>query len=679
MRPDLAALTPETLAALTNLGLVKRAQRELAAGVGPALTEDAAGTVTGTFPDGAVARLPRSTPLDRAPCTCGAPRACRHRVAVALAYAPWLVAQATPAPPRDRAAALTADAGAGAAPAADSRVPADAAAAPAAEAWSPADIGDAELETALGARLYAAACAARDRGLLATVESLGVPTARLPTCTVRFLVPRDVAYAKCDCADAGGRCAHLALAVWAFRAARSGVVQLGGAAAPAASRDASLDEALALAHAVLDGGVATAPPPGTRFARVRAALDGARLTWLHALVCDLEIALDGYAKRSARFGTREIAALVTELAARVRAGRRDGPELPARFVLGADQARETLLDHLRLISLGARVTHDERARFADVYLADPDTATVLVLRKRWDFPDTTPEEGPDLARRAIAPRLTLGGLAAGALVSKAVRRGASRAITLATGGAVRSALTPQTGDFSSLPAPLLVRDLRLHAEAVARRPPRLLRPRVLAEEVHAIAVGAVHRVIYDEAEQTLVAALADAAGRPFTLALCYRRSAPHALPALAAALAGPVRFVTGDLRHGAGGWTLEPLAVTADRLVVPDLAGPAPDAGVPRGVRPPVVDPVDAALGRAEAALQELCHAGTAAPPRAAIERARAAVIALEEAGLGDVARRLRALTAAPGAAAWLDAAIRLALVREAASLVPSSARPART
>ena len=51
-RPDLLALTPDALAALANRGLVKRAAKELDAGVVPALDTDPAGAVQGKFPDG---------------------------------------------------------------------------------------------------------------------------------------------------------------------------------------------------------------------------------------------------------------------------------------------------------------------------------------------------------------------------------------------------------------------------------------------------------------------------------------------------------------------------------------------------------------------------------------------------------------------------------------------------
>lgn len=188
---------------------MKRAQRELAEGAGPKLHEDDGGTVIGTYDDGVVARLPKGTTLKDSPCTCGATGVCRHRIAVALAYASWHAELYAGTPP------LLAQAATG---------------------WSPSEIDDATFERALGAKLLERARAALRKGLVATVEHQAVPTAKLPSCTVRFLVPHDVAYARCDCAQAGGACEHLALAVWAFRevkgakaAASSVVVAVGGA------------------------------------------------------------------------------------------------------------------------------------------------------------------------------------------------------------------------------------------------------------------------------------------------------------------------------------------------------------------------------------------------------------------------------------------------------------------
>ena len=88
-RADLLALSPESLASLTNLGLVKRAQRALSDDAAPEIQEQPDGTVVGTFADGTVARLPPNTPFKKAPCSCGASTVCRHRVIVALAYRDW--------------------------------------------------------------------------------------------------------------------------------------------------------------------------------------------------------------------------------------------------------------------------------------------------------------------------------------------------------------------------------------------------------------------------------------------------------------------------------------------------------------------------------------------------------------------------------------------------------------
>ncbi|HNH50495.1 MAG TPA: hypothetical protein PKY30_25915, partial [Myxococcota bacterium] len=95
MRADLVALSPEAVAALSNMGLVKRAIKEIGEGKGPLLSESADGVVEGRFQEAGkevVARLIPKKTLKDCPCTCGAPTVCRHRVAVALAYRAWIEA-----------------------------------------------------------------------------------------------------------------------------------------------------------------------------------------------------------------------------------------------------------------------------------------------------------------------------------------------------------------------------------------------------------------------------------------------------------------------------------------------------------------------------------------------------------------------------------------------------------
>ncbi len=261
-RADLLALTPEAIATLANVGLVKRAQKEIAAGTGPTLVEEEDGTVVGTFADGTVTRLVPKKTLRETPCSCNAATTCRHRVAVALAYPAWHAARAEGGPP-------------------------DAPAAPPEERWSPAEVDDATLEKTLGPKTIARARATLRGGVLVDVEHASPPTAKLPSCTVRFLVPRDVAYARCDCAEQSG-CEHLALAVWAFRSAKAdGVVSLGGGAATALDREV-LDDTRSLARELVAGGVANQPITKTRFARARAGAERAGLVWVAAPGSELE-------------------------------------------------------------------------------------------------------------------------------------------------------------------------------------------------------------------------------------------------------------------------------------------------------------------------------------------------------------------------------------------------------
>ncbi len=660
-RKDLLALTPEAVASLANLGLVKRAQREIAEGQGPELDEQPDGTVVGKFQDGTIAKLPAGKTLKDSPCTCNAQTVCRHRVAVALAYKAWHTERLEGAPPPSSA-----------------RIPTH---------WSPAEIDDAALEKTLGQKRIDRARLTMRAGLLVTIERDGVPTAKLPACTVRFLVPRDPAYARCDCRDAQQGCEHVILAVWAFREAEARVhqneahegaqvvVSLGGSAKKEDARP--MDDAVDLATIVLRSGVTNAPTHLTsRFAAVRAALDKHGYVWPLGAIEDLERAIEAYVARSALYSARDVAQIVTELEARHRAakaGDSSQPELPSRFVLGQDEASVTPLDHVRLVSLGARLQADGRTRFAQVYLADPDTAMVLMLRKRWDYKENEePEDGPALARRSVASRVTLGAIAGGQVVSKVVRRKANRELELGTSRTAMTSVTPQRGEWDALPSPILVKDLEAHDAWLKTRPPRALRPRLLAENIHVVAVTAVADVMYLPSEQQLIAKLVDPAENVLWLKATHRRVAPNVIDSVAAALTKPVRFVAGELRRTAMGFEMDPLAIAEEVMTVPDLAPPpTKPLHVEHATRRAGSDAIGAAIDAADSALEELVHVGLDTAPAAVVARCHAAAEQLDDAGLTSLASRIRKLQKtvkdrAPEAArAWLDAAVRAALVRD--------------
>jgi hypothetical protein len=658
-RIDLLALTPETLATLTNMGLVRRAQKDIAAGRGPAIDEAADGTVTGRFEDGVVATLAPGVPIAGAACTCRSAAACRHRVAVALAYAAWH----------------------GAAP--------DAGASDEVE-WSPAMFDDDALKIALGARTVTRARTAKRQGCTIDLRRGrgGVaPEARLPTCTVQFLVPRDLAYARCDCAV--DRCEHIALAVWAFREADarqlSGTELTVDLAADAVSDgdERPLAAGLAFTREVLLQGAVNVPAALTgQLSRARAQLDGEGLTWPATILDDLDEQLAAYRNRSARYSSSTVARLLGELAARNLSASRPG-ELPARYVLGRGEARETLLGHVRLVSLGARVYGGEHERWVEVFLADIVAGVVLIVEQTWDFAKLRekPVNGADLAQRAVAPGVTLDALAHGQLVTRAGKRSANRALRIGSTRRDTFSVTPLTREWDTLPESIVIRDLARHAAGLKARAPRWLRPRVLAETMQIVEIADVLNVIYAPGSQTLIATVVDPRRRPLRLVLRHRAVAPHALPALAAALQGTPRpqYISGPLYAGDEGLEMIPVGVFTDHVIVPDLAG-STAASLPMGHVDLDDTPLAASLSEAWHALVDGAHAGllhsaswmdrlTRASQQChaigcleisvQLDRVKHAVQRLRAAGPENAPDRLAA------AESWERAAIRVALTRE--------------
>jgi hypothetical protein len=344
-RPDLLALTPDALAALANRGLVKRAVKELDAGVVPALDTDPNGTVHGKFPDGTTTTLPPTTALDAAQCSCGAAGVCRHRIAVVLAY------QRTQ----------------------DSAAPA--------ELWSPAAFTDDDLTALMGERTLRRARRVLQAGYRAKLRR---PTtedqtaqAELPTCTVTFLVPGDLSYVH---TDAVNRDEATALAVWAFREADAqgtDTVDVGGSPTTATDLTAVTD---LLDQLLLDGATNASEVLDVAWQRLHRDLTAQRLHWPAAVITDLLAQLTAYRRRSADYDAGQFAALLTELHARTTA---TGPRAE---ILGFDEPAETPLRRVRLTALGARL---RTATTADVYFASGDV--VLVQR------DTALRTGQKLA------------------------------------------------------------------------------------------------------------------------------------------------------------------------------------------------------------------------------------------------------------------------------------------
>ncbi len=539
-RPDLLALTADGLAQLGNVGLVRRAQRELDAGAGPVLDdEDATGAIVARFPEGTVTRLAAGKPPDAAACTCPASGMCRHRVALVLAY-------------QRRAAAA-----AGSAPG-----PVEA------QPWDPGTLDAGAFEAALPAgakaelqRLLAARPTVR-------VERGPVPAARLPMATVRFLAPNSLALARCDCV-AGTNCAHVALALRAFRAAEPGTdeVTLGGPATPVAVDDLS-GAVDAVLRRLLEVGVVAGPSahaPGIERARRAAAALGSVQVLL--ALAELGEQVGAYEARSARYDERTALALAAELFARCR--------VAGGVALGTGEPMETAMGKTRLVSLGGRVVAEDGGVKVRVAFADTDTGAAM-LAERWFAP---PAPGrlfrvEAVAGRMLAPGIPVAGAAHGQVLSSVVRRRADGLLAFGAGGQGRTTVMPRPA-VGAFGPPLRASGLDTVLAAFASRPVSLLRPRNRVGDLHVFAVDAVLGQAWEPGAQVWQAAVQlSAGGGVLVLRRTYDAGAPDAIDVLAAAAAerfGPVQQVSGTVRAEGDQVVCDPWSLGANRFVVPDL------------------------------------------------------------------------------------------------------------
>ncbi|XVQ08384.1 hypothetical protein ACQP1W_38375 [Spirillospora sp. CA-255316] len=700
-RTDLLALTPDSLAALANRGLVKRATKDLDAGNMPELGVDGDGSVRGTFPDGVQTTLPGGGGLEGASCTCAATGVCRHQIGLVLAYQRQAAAEDGPAEDVPAAGASVeggagqggpspggteADAAAGDAPAKEPAEPAAGGAnRPAFTDWSPGGYDDEALARVLGERPLTAARRTHRAGYAARVHrptaADPVASVELPTCTVRFLVPHEFGYVHTD-AVATMRGEVIVLAVWAFRAADelgltgSDVrVDVGGRGrgtgkgAGGADTGTGLELTLDLVdQLLLEGAMHAGPVLGTALHRASRELTAKNLHWPAATLDDIAGQLTAYRERLAGHAPERLAALVAEFHARHRAVLHEGGS-PRSQVLGTNETAETPLRRVRLTALGCRVGGTDEERTADVFLAHADSGIVLVLKRRWAVTEDQPLTGQVLAPRRIAGA-PLRALAAANVVSENATRSPSRVVRLGTGRVSKTSVTPVGTSWGDLPGTVLVRDLRSLEEEMEASPPRLVRPRVEAETVRVLEIAEVKDVGYLPGAQRLEASFRDGAGTTAVVSASYSPYRPAALDELAGALAGergePL-YVSGSVRRARGTLVVDPIAVmTTEGVVVPDLAA-GDGSGALDAHAGQEDDTLTAALAGALDVCADAAHRGLRHVPAGTRARIGRSAAELRRTGLETTAALLDALAAALGGddprrtvTTWVDAQIRL-------------------
>jgi hypothetical protein len=583
-RSDLLALSLDDLAVLTNRGSVKRAQRELDSGeVSGELSEAPNGEVTVCWSDGVDCVLPAGKVVGEGRCTCAATEMCRHLVRTVLAY--------------QRRASADADA-----PAAPAGV------------WDPGQISDEALASICKPAAMAKHREQFHQGLLVELVRSTKPSARfhVPPHTVRFLVPGDLRYTHCDCAE-DAPCRHVPLAIWAFRmlepSKASGLLSTQQVSLPIPT--AILDEMEELLLEWIEQGTSALPRTWVdRLARLSAKCVSEDFAWPAAVLDDLAHQLDRYLARDALFDPIAVVDLIGELAIRADAIRSDTKAVPQLLIRGTKADRPVEIGSARYVGLGCGARVTRRSVELTAYLHDVDTGTVVAAGREFADPTADEKDPPrdfwKLAQTAMVKGTSLAALGAGQLLIQGAKRLPSHRLLIGRG---RAAVNPQSFAWEQLRAPVLAEDFDEVRARLAVLPPSALRPRRVAEDFHVVAVAAIKDFGFDTATQNVRATLVDMRDQIATLEHPFssrgRDGAEALLQWLAKNPPESLRFIAGPARLRQRGLTFSPTALVfqdgasrqivqpwVDRAVSPrTVAAPTRDSATATVIQP--LDPID--------------------------------------------------------------------------------------
>jgi hypothetical protein len=642
LRIDLMDLGTDALMALANPGFVKRAQKDVAAGTLPSLHQDVDGTVHALFDDAVRTSMGPDVSLRDAVCSCTASGMCRHRVTLVLAY------QASNAGVANSAAA-------------DADVVLDSEP----TSWSPARFDDAVIAAAVTPQVLEQARKLALERPVATVISGSVPAVYLPMSQVRFFSSTGLAHARCDC-QLGIGCAHVVLAVWAFRQAQEthpGVAEVtlevrpfGVGMLDAPSALMGTETAIRVQQQVQDWlwslwrDGASQPLLGleARYEALMADLSQLGWTWVREELDTMWQILQALARRSNRFDMDDLVRASAQLCLRLQgaahADGASGPRVPASQILGIGQQGEVALDLLRLISLGMECWRDDSSEGASIIFADPDTQAACVLERAW--PRSADDSIDSLLNRRVAgyPLRLLG---AGQIVTKAAKRRANASLELGSKAQHTSVLALSPKAWDDLLAPIRFDTLYALLQHLRSRPPAGIRSGEAGGNWHVVDLTelTLDDWAWDGAQQTLFARWYDAGQIALSANLAYQGLTPGAVDALARALNGEwgaVRAIAGPVWREQGGVAIRPMSVlTEQRAVVLALEPKAPQAMTLQEM-PMAASANQAMLRESLYLLGQLMRQGLRHAPPSLRSRLGAQAAQLDEAGYAHVARLMR-------------------------------------
>jgi hypothetical protein len=566
-RPDLLALTIDDLVVLSNRGLVKRASKELASNkLSYELIEDDTGTVTIQWSDQIKCVLPGNSTVKDSHCICAATTICRHLIRSVLVYQQTLSVQDNQQSPDtskssesylpslrtdDREGLIQDNI--------KSQTP-----------WNPGNITDEELAKHYNKITLSRIQQTFESGHIIELIRTEKPIAYFHTLsfTLRFLVPGDIRYTHCDCAESAP-CSHVPLAVWAFRLLAEG--QLSGVVSthksPLPIPILLLDDIEQSLQELAESGIANVSQALiSRFHRLQAKCKEENLIWLAEIITEILQEKDYHTSHNARFSPTHVVELVGEICIRCDAIRNNTGAVPQLFIRGSSADKLTEMGAARLVGLGCGVQIYHHNVTINSYLQDIDSGMIVAVCREFTHPPKDAAESPKpfwkLAQTAVMKGISLASLGASQLLIKGGKRSPNYRFMP---GRAKVTTNPQTFNWESLRAPVLAENFGEVYTRLINLPPSSLCPRRLTENFYVCAISAVEAVEFSVSEQVVTAVLRDYKGDRATLIHPYtnqgREGTERLLSMLQALPSDCWRFVTGQVSLANKGLVINPISL----------------------------------------------------------------------------------------------------------------------
>ncbi|SET20958.1 SWIM zinc finger family protein [Thorsellia anophelis] len=581
-RIDLLELSNDALVALSNVGFVKRATKEIAAGNIPEIKIQDDLTLSAQFEDGHSVQLADGKGLREANCTCPASGMCRHRVTLVLAY------QATYQETDSHQA--------------DSDLT---------NSWSFSAFND-QIQMLPKSILNKANKLVANR-IVVQLDSgkmaKEVPHAKLPMCDVRFFSKNNLSHAKCDCIEER-ICEHIIIAVWAFEQANNDLSKAEILSVEVNCKNDANAVQNELAQNIFENQTAQLLDNSLSELFLQLWMEGSNQPqsilegllsqsinyaqklgwyWIIESLIEIRALINDQHNRSTRYHPLIFLESITNLTARVLAAKQMAnmasqsllPKVPASDILGLGIKGEVKLSHTKLISLGTKLWSDEQHEGVKLLFIDPDTHAVLNLIKQWPkIEDDESGYKNTLSTRKLAGT-SLNKLASSQVITNAAKRLANGMIEFKSNKQNTTILPLSPTSWDLLGEPIRQPSANALCSYLNQSNPDFIRPKQLTDQLFILPVthvldwgwdAALHcldiKIIStEEQSDQLHEATVD---NIVHIQFKYDPISPNAVDVLARAMFDEIskpKLISGIAKLKGGKLYLEPLAVISETSV----------------------------------------------------------------------------------------------------------------